>query len=264
MSLTPTLDVRQTPLYPYAGNQNVLLGSAQVSVVADQVFGADEWKTYFGLDVKEVPLLPDNIKQILEQECPINIGKRVGETHLLILIPKGLKLPDLARLAENPLIGNPLAIVKTCITYKVKDGSWCQTANYPSIGPCPDTHWLLITKDVVLDSLNKKFEDQKQIALTYIEKGYCFKYGNLDWKHKSSKCVYVNLTNAIDVCASIVAAHVRTGVRLYSGYSTRCVDDRLGDVWCVGIDDTGLRVEMDGEWDAKDLVGVNLSTEFWQ
>lgn len=53
-----------------------------------QFFGGDEWKEHLGYDVGKVPPLPPNIDDILESECPFYKGKKIGETHQLVLIVK--------------------------------------------------------------------------------------------------------------------------------------------------------------------------------
>ena len=69
-------------------------------------FGKADWLRYFG-EVGEVPALPEKVKAILSFPCPFWAGKRIGETHMLTLIPKQvdgkpLTLGLLEKLIERP------------------------------------------------------------------------------------------------------------------------------------------------------------------
>lgn len=50
-------------------------------------FGAKEWKQYLG-DTGDNSPLPKDILSILRKPCPFFEGKRIGETHVLVWIPK--------------------------------------------------------------------------------------------------------------------------------------------------------------------------------
>ena len=87
---------------------------AQVSLsdalyVQSFAFGKKMWATYLG-DVGVEPPLPPDIKAILNALCPFFHGKKVKETHLLVLIPKTVKgkpltLKTLGELVKKPLKG---------------------------------------------------------------------------------------------------------------------------------------------------------------
>ena len=72
-------------------------------------FGKEKWEEYFG-DVGVEPALPPNILEILSSPCPFWPGKKVEETHLLVLIPekvngKPLTLKTLGELVQHNLKG---------------------------------------------------------------------------------------------------------------------------------------------------------------
>ena len=69
--------------------EKVRLEEAKRSAVLKQYgcFGAAQWETYFG-DIGAEPPLPPDILEILTSPCPIWSGKKIGETHLLVLIPE--------------------------------------------------------------------------------------------------------------------------------------------------------------------------------
>ena len=57
-----------------------------LSFQAPTVFGAQEWRQYFG-EVGVAPRLPLDMVEILHSPCPFWPGKTVKDTHLLVLIP---------------------------------------------------------------------------------------------------------------------------------------------------------------------------------
>ena len=90
-----------TPLQPFA--------SLAITPLPMSAFGKAKWATYFG-DIGMEPPLPPNIHQILQSPCPFWSGKKVEETHLLVLIPqtvngKALTLDYLEQLIQKPLGG---------------------------------------------------------------------------------------------------------------------------------------------------------------
>ena len=53
--------------------------------------GAAEWRKGFNVDVGVVPPIPNSItKALLDSDCPIEPGKLIKETHILVLIPKSV------------------------------------------------------------------------------------------------------------------------------------------------------------------------------
>ena len=55
--------------------------------------GAAQWKEAFGVKVGAVPPIPNSItKALLNSDCPIEPGKKIKETHILVLIPKSVVL----------------------------------------------------------------------------------------------------------------------------------------------------------------------------
>ena len=68
---------------------SILLLPKKVVTASSIAFGANKWKEYLG-DVGVEPPLPSNIDEILNRPCPFWDDKIVGETHLLVLIPKAV------------------------------------------------------------------------------------------------------------------------------------------------------------------------------
>ena len=123
-------------------------------------FGEIEWARQFG-SVREVPPLPDDIEEILDDPCPFFKAKKVFETHILALIPASidqepLTLDKLGKLIGKPKRGNP-----TKCNY--------DTFTKEAIGSTlPDkTHWVLMTKDVIPGSRNKMYWKQIKLVAKY-------------------------------------------------------------------------------------------------
>lgn len=90
--MTKGLEVKDFAVIPTVNRQWLLdidrddqrIRKTQVEALA---FGPEKWKKHFGVDVGEVPPIPVNMYQILNSSCPFWPEKKVGETHLLALIP---------------------------------------------------------------------------------------------------------------------------------------------------------------------------------
>ena len=134
-----------------------LAKAAILSSMGDSVLDASLWERYYGA-VGSVPSPPSGIDQILNRPCPFWRGKQVKETHLLALIPshvggKALTLDYLGELIKSPKGDGR----KT--QYR---GDWYAKYVRPAIGhQSPDSsYWVLMTKDVLPWSRNKRYEGQ--------------------------------------------------------------------------------------------------------
>lgn len=119
------------------------IGKTEVESIT--FFGKEDWGK-IGIKVKDAPPLPSDIKQIYRSPCPVWPGKTVGETHMLVLIPK--------MLGDKPITMNRLRklaceyfLNKTFYynwekIFKEEDGSEDINQSY----------WILMTKEVLPDS----------------------------------------------------------------------------------------------------------------
>ena len=179
-------------------------------------FGKAEWGKYFG-EIGAEPPLPTNIEKILSGPCPIWEGKRVEDTHMLVLIPKTvngkpLTLNTLKELIERPRGGGHATKYRYYDSYVKKE-----------LGDvsAPRSHWVLMTKDVLPGSRNKSYSDQCALVK----------------RHK-----HYGLPHPLEATASILMHYVRTGDRLYTDRPstyTRCqekvkVDDN-DNQWPLAI-----------------------------
>ncbi len=105
-------------------------------------FGKEKWEHYFG-EVVEEPPLPDDIYQILTSLCPFWEGKRIYETHKLVLIP--------ATVNDQPLTFN---LLDTLIQHPL-NGGHATRLNYNLVRrdhsdtPVGHSYWVLMTKDAI-------------------------------------------------------------------------------------------------------------------
>ena len=175
------------------------------------------WERYFG-DVGVAPLLPSNIKDILNGPCPFWPGRQVRETHLLVLIPaqvagKPLTLDYLRELIQSPQ-GRGYATEYRYYSNNIREAIGSQTSG--------SSYWVLMTKDVLPESRSKRYQDQ------------CGLVAN----HANRTGLPYEAPGALEAAVVMLLHHVRSGERLYSDSPrtyTRCRDkDKDGDPVVVG------------------------------
>ena len=121
-------------------------------------FGKAEWERYFG-EVGEQPPLPADIGEILSGPCPYWEGRRVEDTHMLVLIPQSvngapLTLNSLKELIQRPLEGGHNTDYRT-YNSTIKGELGDQGASH--------SYWALMTKDVLPNSRSKTFSEQQAL-----------------------------------------------------------------------------------------------------
>jgi hypothetical protein len=150
-------------------------------------FGPKEWYTYFGGHLRNVPRLPSNIEEILNSPCPFWTAKKVHETHILVLVPESvsgepLTLKTLGELVQKPLQGNSTKYD-------------CFDIGQYADSPPANSHWVLMTKDVIEESRNKSFKNQQALL---------------------EKQIVYEAPHILNATVCIFMEHVRSGTRLYS------------------------------------------------
>lgn len=165
-------------------------------------FGKAEWEKYVG-DIGVEPPLPGNIYQILQSPCPFQPGKTIGETHLLTLIPRTvdrdpLTLNSLCELVKNPKQG-----------HKLKSGYWLfyepVESNFGDT-PNPNSYWVLVSKEIIPNSLAKRYEVQLQLLQEF---------------NQRSPIQYEAPTMQ-EAATSILMEYIRSGNRLYKNDHNAC------------------------------------------
>lgn len=151
---------QKVPLSPTPGP--LILLTSQIAPIVPMLppnaFGATEWRKYFG-DVGTEPPLPSNINQIRSRCCPFWPSKTIEQTHRLVLVPQTvngqpLTLNLLGKLVKKPLEGN---------SSQFSEVNWGQYTDPPA----PRSHWVLMTREVIPESLNKCYKDQQAVLAGY-------------------------------------------------------------------------------------------------
>lgn len=121
--------------------------------------GIDKMKE-MGIDLENIPALPEYIDEILKNPCPFNPDKRVYQTHRLVLIPAGLSID---------LIGSLMRHLKTEGTENgtVFRTIWNEIVQQMSCVQEKKAYWALITCDVIPGSRNQNYTDQQEMIKNY-------------------------------------------------------------------------------------------------
>ena len=171
------------------------------------------WACCFGA-VGAALKLPAGIDQILDSPCPFWRGRQVKDTHLLALIPshvagKPLTLDYLGELIKRPQEGYG---TKYRFYYAGDIGSQSPGSSY----------WVLMTRDVLPGSRDKRYEDQCALVAD----------------HAKRTGLAYEVPGALEAAVVVLLHHVRSGERLYSDdpwTHTRCREkDKDGDPLVVG------------------------------
>jgi GTPase SAR1 family protein len=212
----------------------------------DIAFGKAKWNKYFPeIQVDDVPL-PPNIEEILSAPSVFWPNKTVRETHLLVLVPKGLSLNALERLIKTPKGGG----CRSRYRYyddEVKRDFGTQTC---------DSHWVLMTKDVIPNSRFKTYRAQQDLVQQHARK---------------SKIPY-ELPTVLDATTAILMHYIDKKELFYTydqlgsqDTYTRCQEriyNRQRPVAIGGFNRNGLLVNHRGIDSANDRAGVSGAWKF--
>ena len=176
------------------------------SQLEQMTFGPEKWKTHFG-DVGEVSQLPKDILEEIKRPCPFWPAKKVGQTHMLVLIPATVN-------------GKPLSI--RSFRQLVKEAKLGFKADYEFGGNAllewygdetiQKSYWVLMTKDVIPDSKTKSYIIQKGLVRA---------------KHD------YQVPRLLDAIVSRLTEYVSTGI-LRSRGLTRCEEQIVHQQTVVG------------------------------
>jgi hypothetical protein len=168
-------------------------------------FGKKAWEDYFGA-VDEEPALPDNINEILHSDCPFRPGKKIKETHLLVMIPSTVNnepftLHQLRPLSRNPKKGN----LSDCVYNSKIKSLMRDLGREVALQP----YWILMTRKVV--------ENDTRNSLSLKDK-----YPEYDYP------------KVLEAATVILTHYVRNGAWLYEEEFTSCQevikDDRAREM----------------------------------
>ncbi len=208
------------------------------------VFGKQAWEYYFD-EIGLEPALPLNINTILDASCPFWHGKKIRDTHLLILIPakvngKSFSLNLLGMLIQHPQNNG----------YRTQYRHYDRHIQQKIGGYAPrQSYWLLMTRDILPDSSDKCYREQQKLVNN----------------HANSTSLPYRLPNALEAATTILMHHVRKGEYLFSNAPrtyTRC-KERIGyaDNKCLpttvgGSHFSGLDVDYDFHFSCSDDLGA--------
>lgn len=158
-------------------------------------FDKTQWAEYFG-DIGVVPSLPKEINDILKSPCPFWPGKKVQETHFLILIPEMidnqlLSLEHLGEHVKSPKKGHKTQFSGGQLLGNIAHG-------YGQQAPT-QAHWVLMTKDVIPQSRKKSYEEQQDL-LTVVHEKTGIKY---------------EIPHVLEACICIFVYHITSGKFLF-------------------------------------------------
>ena len=201
----------------------------------ERAFGPKEWFIYFGGYLKNTPRLSPNMTEILNSPCPFVDGKKVHETHLLVLVPQTVNGQPLTFKTLGELVQKPLQGHATNYSYFYL-GVYTDPA-------APPSHWVLMTRDVIEGSRNKRYQTQQALLS---QKGQGF----------------YRVPTIIDATVCIFMEYVRTATRLYSDSPwtfARCQEKYSADcqLGVGGFGAGGLNISHDGADDM--FIGVGGS-----
>lgn len=143
------------------------------STIPDAAFGKAKWEEHFG-DVGVEPPLPVNIREILNEPCPIWGGKKL-DTHALVLIIKRITKVISGVSVTEPFTTHTLSKL---VRY-LPDGKAAAFKGHldPNRGlmndgghineweniPVEESYWALVTKNPIPGSEGKTYEEQKAL-----------------------------------------------------------------------------------------------------
>jgi hypothetical protein len=196
-------------------------------------FGKTQWEKYFG-DIGEEPPLPKDIHKILKSPCPFCPGKKVEETHMLVLIPKTiddkpLTLKTLGDFVKTPKKGN-------ATNYSLFN--WDKAINEHGNQTIIKSYWVLMKKNVIKGSESNIFKENYKAnrdPQAFIDKFSINKRIWIDYK----------VPNLLDAAICIFMHYVRFGECLFdrdSGGYIRC-QEKIGNYGVViGFSSQGLQI----------------------
>ena len=194
------------------------------------------WERYYGA-VDTDPCLPADIEEVMDSPCPFWEGKRVKETHMLVLIPshvggKPLTLDYLRELIARPQEGY---VTK----YRFYSNHAHQAIGSQSPG---SSYWVLMTKDVLPGSRWKSYADQCALVSD----------------HANRTGLPYEVPGALEAAVVTLLHHVRSGKRLYRDNPwtyTRCQESvRNRQLIVGGFSSGGLSISSSSYGDRN--VGV--------
>lgn len=210
--------------------------------------GAEAWRTQ-GIEVGWVPLIPMSItKELLESECPLHPGKKIKDTHLLVLIPQTV----------NGEPHSALTLAKLCATRKGSGESLIfETAKWAiewkkqvwASEPQVHSEWVLLPK---ADPYPERVAEDKH-----------FRGKSVRNQQQVRNIHYPEYREAtmLEFMTAVLLYDLLHKERLLEKLDLRCQKSNYGGGrMCVGSQRTdGLRLDADSADDANYVLGCALA-----
>jgi hypothetical protein len=157
--------------------------------------GAAQWKEAFGVEVGAVPPIPNSItKELLISDCPIEPGKKIKETHILVLIPESVDGKPYSALKLDELCSTTKGSGDKLIDDGIdswKGQSWASTEQAAS-------EWVLIPKrdpDSAKVSPDKHFRSKDIAAQDKVHEKYYKEYPEVKTLEVMTMALLYDLTH---------------------------------------------------------------------
>lgn len=179
-------------------------------IIRDWAFGKRKWAKYIG-EIGEEPPLPEDIYEILTSPCPVFPRKKVGETHVLTLIPEKVDQQPLTMSRLNELVRTPKEGHKTTVVNCCSNEKFAQEHVHVN-----KTCWVLMIKNILAKSRKLYGHvDTKQHAL---------KDDKVKDSSKRANGKY-QMPKAIELAVCISMKYIETKERLF--------DDKFRYIYCL-------------------------------
>ena len=119
--------------------------------------GAASWQKHLGIEIPaaEVPPIPAWITpELLRSSCDMFHGKTVGESHMLVLLPKKLSLKKLEEITTEKGIA------------ALRNTKWCQAKEFFTDEPA-EHEWALVAKECLPESISQNYAGQDSVLAKY-------------------------------------------------------------------------------------------------
>lgn len=126
-------------------------------------FGRSEWLKFLGIDPGPAPALPWYIHQLLDSPCPFWPGKKRGETHTLMQIPKEVIMRVEGR---DVRIAFGVELLDQLIRKRGGLGIRDRIENHETL-KVTKNQWVLITNDILPNSEGQSWDEQKKLVAKY-------------------------------------------------------------------------------------------------
>lgn len=176
------------------------------------VFGRKQWQ-YHGIQIGNAPALPEGIAEIMEGDCPIWPGKKVSETHRLVLMPETVN--------GKPLTLNSFSEIGQKKSFSSENGYryiWNEIVKEIGDTPIGKSYWVLITKELIPESLGKSYDDLQTVLA--------------DLSGSSSSDYEAPL--ALEAAVFLLTQYFEGGTPLFANKYTRCQEKVDDEDLCVG------------------------------